>query len=736
MMTLNSPETNLEYLSKLASQLQSQNRLEDKINYLYSLETIQQILRENLFLEKLISSLNSEHTYALLALLSLGQKQHIFYKQPETEEEINRFHHLLDQTYAIESFYESLGGIVGYHKTVIQLIDEAKDEKDLHDQAHIFYSQPPGIKLDEDQETATFYTLKGIQNLPLMGEIYPIGGAGERLDLRDQHSHKPLPTAKLNFLGKTLLEGLFLDLQGKEYLYYKLHQKQITTPVALMTSHAKNNDLLVHEICEKHGWFGRDPSSIRIFLQPSVPVIAQNGAWSILQPYVLNLKPSGHGVLWKLAEDQGIFKWFYEQQREFSIIRQINNPVGGTDQNLFALTGLGCDLRKAFGFLSCPRYVHASEGMNILIEEKLEKNLSSYTISNIEYTDFIKKGIEDEPVSESSEFSLFPANTNILFAHLPEIEKALKKCAIPGLLVNLKKTAPVVNENGTIVELPASRLESTMQNIADFIPSILSSPLQDKDIDSLKTFLIYNKRQKTISVTKRSYEAGKPLIETPAGCLYDLLSNNHHLLQSCGFELPSFCIQEEFIQQGPNCLFTYHPGLGPLYSIIQQKLKGKKLFPYAEWRIGIPEIDCEQIVIDGSVIIESDYPLGHRVGSKVIYSHQAPKCTLKNVSFTNKGIDRKASNVFWEDRIERHEKVKITLSENSEFIAENVHFQGSYNIDVPPNTCIQAYQQENQVLFKCETIEKPSWTWAYKIKNNAIQLEKTNLKSYLSGDAK
>ena len=50
-------------------------------------------------------------------------------------------------------------------------------------------------------------------------------------------------------------------------------------------------------------------------------------------------------------------------------MRQISNPLAGTDTTLLALAGKGYSGGQAFGFMSCERCVGASEGMNVLTEK-------------------------------------------------------------------------------------------------------------------------------------------------------------------------------------------------------------------------------------------------------------------------------------------------------------------------------------------------------------------------------
>ena len=90
-----------------------------------------------------------------------------------------------------------------------------------------------------------------------------------------------------------------------------------------------------------------------------------------------------------------------------------------------------------FGFASCPRLLQAAEGVNVVVEKKN----GEVALTNIEYCDFQKYGIEDRPLKEGEPYSRFSSNTNILFADITAIERAVEVCPFPGLLVNLKDAA-------------------------------------------------------------------------------------------------------------------------------------------------------------------------------------------------------------------------------------------------------------------------------------------------------
>ena len=133
-----------------------------------------------------------------------------------------------------------------------------------------------------------------------------------------------------------------------------------------MTSKVNHNHDYIQEICLKNRWFGRPRGSFKFFTQPSIPVFTRQGEWCLQKPMKLLLRPGGHGVIWKLAEDKGIFDWLHSLGCKKALIRQINNPMAAVDYGLSAFLGIGHEGNKAFGFASCERRVNAHEGMNVL----------------------------------------------------------------------------------------------------------------------------------------------------------------------------------------------------------------------------------------------------------------------------------------------------------------------------------------------------------------------------------
>lgn len=708
-------EAQIDRLQTLAHALAEQSQVVDKIGVLNGESAVQEFVSERASTVRFVQRCGREEELVLKELVVLGQAEHLLAHSKGSLSTQHRLQSLLASLLPVEKFYAEMGGLVGYHLATIRLLFASEY---YAASARVRTLRPKGIDLSQDNRQVRSATLWGVKGLPEIAEIYPVGGAADRLQLFDETTGEPLPAARLNFLGRTLLEGLIRDLQAREYLYFKLTGKQLLTPIAMMTSQDKNNHAQILEICRERGWFQRPRERFALFCQPLVPTMDSEGRWCLKAPMELLLKPGGHGVIWKLSRDAGIFEWFASFGCKKALVRQINNPIAGVDYGLLAFTGIGHKRDQRFGFASCPRVVHASEGINVLVERQREDGFV-YTLSNIEYCDFRRFGIRDEPLSPTSPFSRFASNTNLLFVDLQEVARAAVRCPVPGMLVNSKRMR--VWDDGDKEE-SVVRLESTMQNIADQFGELFAKRLRAHEHDRLRSYLTYNLRHRTISCTKRQYVEGQSLLETPEGCFVDLLKNAEELLRvHCHFELPPPSRESDL-----PFLFVYHPALGPLYSIIAQKLRGGAMGAGSECQLEIAELDVESLDLQGSLVVRADPVMGHVDEEGVLrYSNRSGKCTLKGVRVCNLGIEWEGQHCFWKNQISRREMCEILIHGTGEFYAENITLQGDLHIEVESGTRVVASQENGQLLFKRQRIAQPSWSWHYSEgRDGSIQLKK------------
>lgn len=672
--------------------IQKASSLSEKIALLDQNPKVKSFIGKSKLFRTFLSGLTLECEFAFKQLALIGQAERLFEGVDDSHFPIESLRDLLSKLLSIDQFYKEIGGIIGYQIKVLSLIGEKKEEN-----LGAVYHAPVFHEIGEENEGVRSAVASGIESLSQMAEMYPLGGAADRLHLVDEKTGIELPAAKLPFGGRTLLERLILDLQARESLYYKLYGKRLITPIAMMTSFEKNNHVHVLEICREKKWFGRGEENFRFFTQPLVPAVQSDGNWCVLGPLKPLLKPGGHGALWKLARDAGIFSWFREKGRNKVLVRQINNPLAGLDFGLLALTGLGIKENRVFGFASCPRALGAAEGVNVLVERKKGER-SELVLTNVEYCDFAKNGIEDKPLKMGEPYSRFSSNTNILFGDLKAIEDAVKVCPFPGLLLNLKKGS-FRQISGEAKEAVLGRLESTMQNIADvFIEE--KSPEAPKKTD--RTFVTYNQRHKTISTAKRAYIPGGSLQETPENCFYDLLFASRELLQTrCAFALPSKRSLQEYLEKGPEVLFLYHPALGPLYSVIEQKLQKGRIEMGSELLLDIAEANIKHLRLMGSLQIQATHPMGDFDTDGILrYSDQAGSCVLENVTIQNRGVNWSSSAPFWKMNLARDETMRVILKGRSRFTARNVCFSGNLKFVVEEGMEMRVEEKEGQLLIE------------------------------------
>ncbi|WJX38488.1 UTP--glucose-1-phosphate uridylyltransferase 3, chloroplastic [Trifolium repens] len=665
------------------------------------------------------------------------------------DHEIRDLNKLLETLAQIECFYDCIGGVIGYQITVLELIvQQLVDRKNTNWSQHMHevkesqilgIDAPTGLDLSENTEYASQAALWGIEGLPDLGEIYPLGGSADRLDLVDPNTGECLPAAMLPFCGRTLLEGLIRDLQAREFLYFKLYGEQCITPVAIMTSSAKNNHKHITSLCERLSWFGRGQSTFQLFEQPLVPVIgAEDGQWLVTKPFSPLSKPGGHGVIWKLAHDKGIFKWFFYQGRKGATVRQVSNVVAATDVTLLALAGIGLRQGKKLGFASCERISGATEGINVLMEKKSPDGNWEYGVTCIEYTEFDKFGIADGSLVPKSLQAEFPANTNILYVDLPSAElvgSSKNVNSIPGMVLNTRKPIVYVDQFGRQCSVSGGRLECTMQNIADNYFNSYSNRCYNGVEDKLDTFIVYNERRRVTSSAKKKRRHGyKSLRQTPDGALLDMLRNAHDILSPCDIKLPEIGADANYVDSGPPFLILLHPALGPLWEVTRQKFYGGSISEGSELQVEVAEFFWRNVQLNGSLVIIAENVMGtmkiDESGEPILHHGQrCGRCKLQNVKVLNEGIDwRHGGNVYWKHDVQRSEVLQIILHGNAEFEATDVVLQGNHVFEVPDGYKLKIMPGSTGFAIQLDPIEQEmmesgSWHWDYKIEGSHIKLE-------------
>jgi hypothetical protein len=691
---------------KLADSVQARlkkcNDIEEKKAFLFKDVSIRKKLERYPEVIQFLVHANPTEAYVLALTVALDQFDVLFDgfdTLPEKSLVLKRFVAILVN---MEQFYQPMGGLLGYHETVLRLLSNPT-ALPSNDQ----YLPPPFQDMREKTSLVWKTCYEGVREFPRTAYIFPIGGASDRLNLIDEVTKEQLPAAAFLFCGRSLFELLVRDVEAQSYWHYCTFGKQCICPIVLMTSSEKMNDQRIVAMGEKGKWFGHRPDAFFRMVQPQVLLVDFEGKWVSNGPLNLVLKPGGHGVIWKLAQDSGAFRWLQEHKVDTAIVRQINNPLAGLDNSFFTLIGYGLKHKKAFGFASCPTRSGFAEGLNILSSNASEGS----TISNIEYTYFKTLQAAYPHLFENSSC---PANTNILFASLPALEKALQKDPIPGIIIN-PKTAVEVVRNGILEKKMAARLESSMQNIAESFRTPLdpqSSSKEQKEI--LKTFLNLYERDKLISVTKRAYQEGQNPYETPESCLYDWTQSMRKLLsEHCFFTLPPKQTIEQFLQKGPEFTFLFNPALGPLWEIIGEKVSHGSLAPGAEVELEIAELFCAGLTVDGSLRIIAKQPLGITLkDGSCQFSDKAGRAWLNNCIIMNQGTHVRNIQDILKGQQKRQESCEIILDGFSELVAENVTIKGDFHLTIPDGQRATLIQDPSgSIVVQFEKIEVPGWKY-------------------------
>lgn len=686
-------------LSKLQRELLSTSDAFKREEYLDAREDVKAFLSSHLGLKTLLEELPLCYRLAAKGVVAIGQGKLLFAPLKLSDFDRTQALALLEQLALIDKEYAPLGGIVGYQAHMLALICQWKSPLDEPKSACYLQPEGPFLDFNDLEVRKNFFT--ALASLGSCFHIYPIGGAGDRLNLSDAEGH-PLPAAKLSFLGRSLLEGLIRDVQAAEFLYYKIFGRAVSIPIALMTSFEKENHAQIIALCQEAHWFGKHSTDFYFFTQSSAPLVTEDGRWVSPAPYTLATKPGGHGMMWHLALQSNIFENLLERGKRWALIRQINNPAVSVDHTLLSFFGTGLYEHKSFGFLSCPRLVGAAEGTLVVRQQED----GSFTLSNIEYTDFAKCGLKDLPQEPNSPYSAFPANTNVLFADIAALLPVIQEHPIPGLLVNLKTQICLQEDMGQARTVSCGRLESAMQNLSDFLATSSCTP--DHLKEALPSFIAYAPREKALSSIKKALLGStEKIAETPEGCLFDLLTVTHELLtKHCNVKVPPLASLEEYLSHGPAYWVTYHPALGPLWQVIAQKIRGGRLHPGAKLQLEIAELLMENVDVDGSLLITADSPLGHRDSQGLLHIHDGGgRCFLRDILVQNRGLDH----------TEKKESLQIVLHGSGEFFAKDVTFKGSHVIEVPDGHCCYASMQEGELVLELKPQPAPSWRWDYRV---------------------
>ena len=224
----------------LINKLKRADSIAHKNKILDEQEEVINFLKSNAYLMSMLNDLPINYEYVLKILMAISQASIVLHNIENISNSKKLLNDLCETLLSIEDFYHPIGGLLGYHNQFIKLLKETLTNENVK------YLEPEYADIRTLDKNIEEFIKTGLESLEKFAFICPMGGAGDRLNLFDPKTNAPLPSAILNFYGHTLIEHLIRDIQALEYLYFKTYNKELTTPLIIMTSDEKHNhDLIV-----------------------------------------------------------------------------------------------------------------------------------------------------------------------------------------------------------------------------------------------------------------------------------------------------------------------------------------------------------------------------------------------------------------------------------------------------------------------------------------------------------
>ncbi|MBM3184063.1 MAG: hypothetical protein FJZ64_02005, partial [Chlamydiae bacterium] len=192
----------IESLSYLSEILQKATSSQSKLALLNAVPSVREYLEKHPYLGAILNDFPIEGEAVCKQLIAIGQLDRFmdFASMKTTS-----FRDFVYQLIEVDRFYRELGGIVGYQKKILELL---QSNGGVAHQEISQFRAPTFIDITEATEEVLEAIEWGIRSLPLMVEMYPMGGAADRLHLVDETTGQELPAVKLGYAGRPLFEGL------------------------------------------------------------------------------------------------------------------------------------------------------------------------------------------------------------------------------------------------------------------------------------------------------------------------------------------------------------------------------------------------------------------------------------------------------------------------------------------------------------------------------------------------
>mmetsp|Transcript_22234 Transcript_22234/g.33130 ORF Transcript_22234/g.33130 Transcript_22234/m.33130 type:complete len:613 (+) Transcript_22234:75-1913(+) len=402
-----------------------------------------------------MAGLSAEETKLIGELKELGQG-HLFESWTESKPQTGDVKRLASQLTTLNKQYQ--GGLSAYIKNARALLKASKEGANAF--TGYVPKKPSGIPLNFDSKKFHEMEEAGMKVIGQTAYCIVAGGLGERLGYNGIKVELPYEcVTETCYLGLYCRHILALQERAK-----KAGMKDCVLPLAIMTS--GDTDEKTKVLLKKNNNFGMAEGQIVIVKQEKVPSLGDNKGSFVLKKddkYSIQTKPHGHGDVHLLLHESGLArKWAKEGRKYLMFFQDTNGLVFNAAPAAF---GVSASMGFEVNSLTVPRRPGEAVGAICQLESK-ERTFTC----NVEYNQLaglMKDAGYGGDVADSTGFSPYPGNLNILIFSIPEYADTLDKCKgqVPEFVNPKYKDAAK-----TIFKKP-TRLECMMQDYPKLLPT-------------------------------------------------------------------------------------------------------------------------------------------------------------------------------------------------------------------------------------------------------------------------
>ena len=164
-------------IEPLCQALRRTQDLSKKLAIVAANKVAHKFLESSHSLQTLLRKCDEASQFVIHAVLAIGQGPVIFQDIDGLDDLEKQLQAFLATLLKLEKFYQNLGGIVGYHLTMLKLMADKQGKSSVSCES-IAYDEPEGLDCFRETTDVRKAVRWGIEHMPELAEIYPIGGAG------------------------------------------------------------------------------------------------------------------------------------------------------------------------------------------------------------------------------------------------------------------------------------------------------------------------------------------------------------------------------------------------------------------------------------------------------------------------------------------------------------------------------------------------------------------------------